>query len=718
MRKIESSHFLNKRKRKFNFGEQVARAILVTTLAFILIRASIEFYDIAWGTGHWMGEFSLKWGLGFIGFVVFCIFSWTIAALIAWRATAQSKWSERLQVLRTKLGIYRWLIALVLLLFPVWFFQYTPWGIVFHEEYFRLLIWIFCVTGLAFLLQTGERLLKFTSVLTSILLFSSIFLIAAALVKVTDYPFSLSWSEGNRLWDYSLLFGRDLYDYPANKEIYSPTDEGRQLVSGLPFLFPGISIVFERLWVGLATIIPYLMLGLAAFRRDRKNITSWLFLALFTLGFLKQGPIHPPLVVIAAIVALIWRSPLWLAIPLIFVTGYLAEASRFTWLFAPGIWIVMMEFAGAPLKEGRIQTSAWIRGGSLGLAGAVGGYFGRTMVNWITAIFTMEGPAPISVGAVSVSSVTSSVSAHPLFWYRLLPSATSGQGIIIALLIAMVPIVALLAYLFITKKCVRHTLQKLALALPLIAFLVVGLIVSTKAGGGGDLHNMDMFLIGLLFSGVIAWENGGRQWLSQIDNSPIWIKWTLALMLIIPGIYPLSVLRSIHFVEDSAWLVTLTDVADDKFLELLPPQEEVEEILSTIVREVDTAKLHGEVLFIDQRQLLTFGYVENVVLVPEYEKKVLMNQAMADDSGYFEKLYSDLAEKRFSLIVSEPLRAPAKDSGFQFGEESNAWVKWVVYPVLCYYEPIETYRNVQIQLLVPQQGEVNCSSELPVNLQD
>jgi hypothetical protein len=161
-------------------------------------------------------------------------------------------------------------------------------------------------------------------------------------------------------------------------------------------------------------------------------------------------------------------------------------------------------------------------------------------------------------------------------------------------------------------------------------------------------------------------------------------------------------------------LVNLTDVSDAKFLEMLPPQEEVNEILQTIRAEVAARKTQGEVLFMDQRQLLTFGYVKDVPFVHEYEKKILMNAAMGAEASYFAPFYADLEAGRFSLIVSEPLRAPVKDSNYQFGEENNAWVAWVVEPVLCYYQEIQTFRSAQIQLLVPRQGEVDCSAQLPV----
>jgi hypothetical protein len=696
------------------WGSVVASILVLVSFGYALVRACIEFYAVAWGSGVWLGEFSLKWGVGFFVFVLFCILSWVAAAFVFWRRDALAGWGERIMTFRERLGSFRWLVVLALLVFPVWFLQYSPWGIVFHGLYFRLFVWVYVAFGLAIFLQTGEYILKWPGFLTALLLTSSAFSIAAALINVSDYPFSLGWSEGNRMWDYSMMFGRHLYDYPHEQSVYVLLDIGRQFIGGLPFVFPGISIQAERFWIGLTTVIPYLMLGFAAFRSDFKNIKLWVLLAFWTFIFLKQGPIHPPLVICAFVVALVWRSPFWLAIPLIFATGYFAEESRYTWLFAPGIWIVMLEFSGAMLTNGRLQKSTWWRAAILGLSGAVGGYFGPALVNWGRSLLAGGEPASLAGGAISISSLTSEVSAQPLLWYRLFPNATYGVGILLALLIAVAPTLAVLFFLSAKKTWVLNTWQKLGIILPLLAFLGVGLVVSTKIGGGGDLHNLDMFLIGLFFTAVIAWENGGRQWLGQLAGSPLWVKGTLVLLLVLPGIQPLSALRSFRFAEDLTWLVTLTDVSDGKFLEMLPPQDEVDDMLQTIRQEVDIRKSQGEVLFLDQRQLLTFGYVKDVPFVPEYEKKILMNEAMSARAAYFAPFYADLEAGRFSLIISEPLRAPIKDSNYEFGEENNAWVKWVVEPVLCYYQEIERFRSAQIQLLLPKQGELDCASKLPV----
>ena len=75
---------------------------------------------------------------------------------------------------------------------------------------------------------------------------------------------------------------------------------------------------------------------------------------------------------------------------------------------------------------------------------------------------------------------------------------------------------------------------------------------------------------------------------------------------------------------------------------------------------------------------------------------------------YFEDFYRDLANKRFALILSEPLNVKLQDRVNAFSEENNAWVKWVSQPLLCYYEPIQEFKRVRVVLLAPRQNPVNC----------
>jgi hypothetical protein len=693
------------------------KMLVLFAFVYVVTRSAIGFQTVAWGTGNWWGEYSFLWGALFVLYVIFCILLVLITASLLLKMDRYKMIFERMTSLRDRLGKIRWLLILPGLAGPVWFFQYTHWGLVFSDLYIRMLAWFLMVVCIAFLAGNNGVVTGWREVLTSILLTSSVFVIAVAFINVTDYPFSLGWSEGNRLWDYSILFGRSRYDYPADREIVVLLDIGRQFVGGLPFIFPGLTIEMERFWLGLTIIIPYILLGLVAFRFARTDWRVWALGGLWALVFLKQGPIHPPLTLCATAVALLWRAPLWFALPLIGVTGYIAQESRFTWLFAPGLWIGMLELAGANLEAGRLSRHTWVRAISLGLAGVFGGYYGPKFEGLFAGganIGDTLNSVVSSAPAISATDVVVTVSVHPLLWYRLFPNATYGMGILAGILIATLPVIAILLYLLIHKKWRLNLWQGLSIAAPLLAFLVVGLIVSVKAGGGGDLHNMDMFLIGLLFTSVIAWKNGGSSWFAQVDLSPSWVKWIMVLLLALPGLQSLGQMRTFQFDGDMAWLAVLTDRPLEKPIDLFPSDQVAEKALEKIRNEIARVRSEGgEVLFLDQRQLLTFGYVTNVPLVPEYEKKILINQAFYADSAYFQNFYNELQDHRFGLIISELLYTPIKDSSYEFGEENNAWVTWVSAPLLCYYEPLETMKDVKVQLLVPRNGDVDCTDVIP-----
>ena len=139
-----------------------------------------------------------------------------------------------------------------------------------------------------------------------------------------------------------------------------------------------------------------------------------------------------------------------------------------------------------------------------------------------------------------------------------------------------------------------------------------------------------------------------------------------------------------------------------------PDPAAVQEELQTIAEFSSAAhKQGGEVLFISERQLLTFGYVKDVPLVPEYERMFLMEAAMAGDPVYLGKLNADLKNHRFALIVSEPLSRQQKGASEVFGAENDVWVRRVAAPILCYYMPIKTLRTVRIQLLAPRPEKLN-----------
>jgi len=613
------------------------------------------------------------------------------------------------------------------LIIPVYFLQYTFWGKVLHGPYLRILLAGFSAILLGWMLTKATNgLISWRAALTALVLISGTYTLFVPLIEVTSYPFSLGWSEGNRLWDYSVLFGRQLYDYPLDRPIPVLLDIGRQFVGGVPFLIHGVKIWQVRLWVALIDIIPYLVLGWAAYRLGKNNILRWGLAGLWAFTFVHQGPIHPPLVLCAIVVALVWERPLWLAIPLIAVASYFAEISRFTWMFAPGMWAAMLELSGTATKNHWLDKKTWFRAISVGVAGVLGGYVAPfwvpSLLQWIRTIgaspVATKPDAVVSTG-VTVSVVNASVSAQPLLWYRLLPNATYGEGILIGLALAVLPLIAILVYLSRTGRWKLNIWQKLAIVLPLFAFMVVGLIVSVKIGGGGDLHNMDMFIIGLMFAGAIAWRNGAYKWIDEVHAAPVWVQFTIVALILIPGYKSLTLMSPISIKQDIKTVATLADINEDPLPnplpDTLPSEPDTIKALESIRRAVAKASQTGDVLFMDQRQLLTFGYITHVSLIPEYDKKVLINEALSGNAQYFERFYQDLASRRFSLIITNPVNRRLDKSEGNFGEENNAWVKWVTTPLLCYYESFDRLKRVDIELLVPRQDISACDQVLPTN---
>ena len=698
----------------------ISRLFISLLSVALLTQACIELNRVAWGTGVWLGEYSPKWAIGFFGFILACLGLFASILTLAWSPRRLDSARDGLLRLRARLRFFRWILAIFFLLAPVWLFQYTSWGVVFTGTGIRLLAWILSTLGLGFCLGRGDQPLVWRDALAASLLSGAVIGASLPLAGVTSYPFSLGWSEGNRLWDYSILFGRGRYIFPSDQELSPFLDIGRQFSGGLPFLFSDLTIFQERLWLGLMGILPYVLLGLCVFysinpslraersslptqaqiastpsgSRNDRNSAAWILAGLWGFLFLRQGPIHTPLLLSAAVVALVWRRPLWIAIPLLAAAGYFASVSRYTWAFAPAMWAGMLWLASAQVDNGRLAARDWGRAIALGLAGLLGGL----LIPQLTGLLASGGNA-------SLTEAVESVGRQPLLWYRLLPNSTYNLGILVNLLIAVTPLIIVLIFAAQHGLWKLNLWQKLAILGVLTAFLAVGLVASTKIGGGGDLHNMDMFLIGLLFSAGMVWEKSDRRWLTEGTALPTWVRVVLILLVALPAYGPLMRLRPLLYADDFTRLKVLTDVedpyADPRILGLLPPRGEVDDALELIREYVAEAQTRGEVLFMDQRQLLTFGYITEVPLVAEYEKKYLMDQAMGGGT-VFPAFYRDLAAHRFALILSDPLRLPIKDSDFSFGEENNAWVKWVAAPILCYYEPDETLEEFRVQLLVPR----------------
>ena len=342
-------------------------------------------------------------------------------------------------------------------------------------------------------------------------------------------------------------------------------------------------------------------------------------------------------------------------------------------MFAPAIWAGVSYLVIPHRRIEPTTKNRWFWAAAYGAAGLLGGFIVPSAIPKLISLITN----PSLPSALPQPTSTQ----QPLLWDRLFPNPTYAPGILLGLVQAVLPLIVLLLILAWKQKINLDLWQKLSVAGSLLAFLVVGLVISVKIGGGSNLHNLDMFLIGLLFTAWLVWEKGGNQYLEQLGKIP-WYSLILLILLILMPVYP-------------ALLVQKPPV--------YPPYESAVSALKDIRDYVDEYKNEGEILFIDNRQLLTFGYISDVPLVPEYEKKVLMNEAMAEDAVYFEQFYEDLRQKRFRLIITEPLVIKFQGDEYHFGNENDAWVKWVAIPLTCYYEPIETFTEAGVMLLTPRE---------------
>jgi hypothetical protein len=327
-------------------------------------------------------------------------------------------------------------------------------------------------------------------------------------------------------------------------------------------------------------------------------------------------------------------------------------------MVAPAAWAALWAFLDEDVEHTfwkRIQRPMF-----LGLAGMLGAILSMVVMN-------VAFPRPDPIYSTSLN--------QPLLWYRLWSNPTNPTGVVRGLIYVVGPVLLWLIWMIIRQNAKWDVLKLVALLGVLISFLAAGLVASVKIGGGSNIHNLDMFLVSLVF--IVAVIVGSEEMLSRFSG----FSWALfGFMLFIP-------------VWNLARFHGKLDIPSD------PDPNAVIAEMQAIIGE---AVKEGEVLFIDQRQLLTFGEIKDVPLVMKYEIKDMMNQAMGHNQAYFEEFREDIENQRFRLIVSDPLHVVYQGPKVAFGEENDAWVEEVTIPILSAYEPVMRFDEHLIWLLAPK----------------
>lgn len=479
---------------------------------------------------------------------------------------------------------------------------------------------------------------------------------------VTDYPFSMGWSESSRFYYGSLFFARSIYGMNVPLSAMHPT---RYLLQAIPFLIPGLSLAFNRfwqffLWIGLTGITSFVLIKKTFERKDHSDLlisllmTGWVFLYFLRVGvyYHLQFMVFIPLLFVSK------KNPR-ISLFAIIISSAWAGISRVNWIPLPAIIAITIYILEEPVK---IKKSI-LEYLQLPVRWALSGV--------MAAFAAMAAYIPLSGNTSNIASFASSFTS-PKLWYRILPNDSYSLGIVPGILLVTGPLLLTFILAINKNKNIIHPLRIISLWIILMFLFAGGILVSVKIGGGADLHNMDAFAVELII--ITMFFIGGKVTKDRNsgENEPIrkvqdtsFIKWPiLATGLIIPIVFLIPSLSSgprLH-----------PDLNNKAFLQLKNLAEE--------------NSLKGPVLFINERHLLTFHKI-NIPLVPEYEAVTLMEMAMSNNQAYLQQFYNDLQTHKFSAIITGKQNLGIKEEG-SFADENNIWNTKVSPFILCNYEPI------------------------------
>ncbi len=475
---------------------------------------------------------------------------------------------------------------------------------------------------------------------------------------VSDYPFSLGWSETSRYFYASLYFSKSLYGETFPLSTLHPT---RYFLQSLAYLIPSWGLTEHRFWQFLLWIA---LTGMAAISLAWRVLLSplpsgegsrgegWLFAGWFFLYLLLVGVYYHLTVII--FVPLLFVSPKhpWRSLIAILFASLWAGVSRVNWFPMPAMIAVAIYLLEVQYSNTRpLDYLKWP--------------FLWTLTGLLAALAAQAAYIPLSGNANNPEMFASSFTSD-LLWYRLWPNALFPLGIVPAILIVSGPFLLVLIAATLQQWKRLHPLRWLGLWGMIFVLFAGSLVVSVKIGGGGDLHNMDTYAV--LLGVVSAWFIGGKvvsESGTDFSLSRSWPVTSIALLIpllfLIPSLAPLITYNKPWAQNQLQQLKTLVEAAN------------------------------GPILFTTERHLVTFGQID-VAMIPEYERVTLMEAAMSNNRKMLEQLYSDLRAHRFALIVSGKENLFVKEDE-PFAEENNVWNLRIAPYILCYYESVALFES-------------------------
>jgi hypothetical protein len=533
-----------------------------------------------------------------------------------------------------------------------------------------LIFWTASLLGMYGLKAIKENIPWLASLLVVVIFQTFAHLLVSQLSSVTSYPFALGWSETSRYYYPSLFLSEKIFGTRLPWPILHPS---LHLLLVPPYLFDA-PLWFHRFW---QVLLRFALLGLTArsllLRTSVKGrIFRWL-LWLWMVLYLFQVPVYfhltVPLILILSGFSSKDNRRTWLVLVL---ASLWSGLSRINWYPMPGILVSVLYLLEVPYQGKKIlryllKPALWM---IVGFAVAFAAQRAYIAVSGI--------PAP----EFFYTSLTSS-----LLWYRLFPNASYSNGVLPAAMMASLPMWIAIFFALRQRRADFHPLRLGLIMAALLVLFAGGLVVSMKIGGGVDIHNLDAYFSLLL---IIAAYVVFRKYAPETEeNIPrLSIPWGVAVLLIAaPAFFLLGANGGFGTYDRVRTQVVLDD-------------------LQTRVGEANAHE--SEILFITQRHLASMHMLDNVKMIPEYEREELMEMAMGENQDYLQIFRTDMETQRFSAIVVDPLSYRLLGRNYAFGEENNAWVRHVMRPILCNYQEDVAFPADQIAIYVPQEDARQC----------
>jgi hypothetical protein len=235
-----------------------------------------------------------------------------------------------------------------------------------------------------------------------------------------------------------------------------------------------------------------------------------------------------------------------------------------------------------------------------------------------------------------------------------------------------------------------HWIRKTAIGILIFLFLLGGIVVSSKIGGGNNLHNFDGYLILLMICDLYFVING-----VQGDKKLEGIGMDALRRIVLIGIC-----------LQAGWIVLyLPGLSDLKTLS--SAEAEVDHIQGL----VDTVKNNDQrpVLFIYQTQLIATKTIKGALPVANMDNVALQDFAISNSPSLLSDYYEGISKQTWSMILMPPIFSEnIKNAGFVFGEENNAWITYIAKPLLCSYHSVEQSLDFDYEIFLPTENAQSC----------